>query len=382
MPPHYYLLLAHCATKDLSAADRTILVDKVNGLGAWDVVLDYARWQGMAPLLYQHLRGANLLVSPDFVRELQISFVQSRQQNRIRLSVLNAILDIFNSAGIRVLVLKGAALSLQAYSSIGLRPMRDIDILVSPSSAVGAQESLRTLGFHASTDELEFRFNSHHHLEPAWKTVDGLFVSVEVHHALMHDERLDEEQFDRLYADSQQINHDQPFPVYTLGHEDMLVHLCQHLIQNTTVFSSPRLIWFADIVTYAEKYVVDINWHRLQKRNPLVSHILSLAHCMTPMSEEFKTHLAQHTSGMQNDIGRDFQGWPRTSLGNQMSKGWLRFLGDTFWPSEWWLRLHNGLDSTEPIWRQRIISHPFEIVSWMFHLLGHKLSSNDEEILK
>lgn len=381
LPLTYYLVLAHCARNNLSEAEKKVLVDKTKRLRDWNVMPDYARWHGMAPLLYHHFRDVDLEIPLSVARELQFSFVQTRQQNQIRLSVLDSILDVYNSAGIRALVLKGAALSLCAYSSTGLRPMRDIDILVSPSSVVCAQESLRAMGFHASTDDLEFRLNHHHHLEPAWKTVDGLFVSVEIHHGLAHGEPFDEEQFDRLIADSQLIYRSQALAMRALGHEDMLAHLCRHLIQNTTVFSSPRLIWLADIVTYAEKHVAEIDWYGLRKRSPLVLNMLSLIYHMTPLSQELRSCLAQHTLGTLNDVGRDFRGWPRTSLEEQMEKGLLRFLGDTFWPSEWWLRLHSGLDSAQSIWWQRLVAHPAEIISWIQHWLSHKPSRTNRETL-
>ena len=87
----YYLVLAHCARNNLSEAEKKVLVDKTKRLRDWNVMPDYARWHGMAPLLYHHFRDVDLEIPLSVARELQFSFVQTRQQNQIRLSVLDSI---------------------------------------------------------------------------------------------------------------------------------------------------------------------------------------------------------------------------------------------------------------------------------------------------
>ena len=47
----------------------------------------------------------------------------------------------------------------------------------------------------------------------------------------------------------------------TLGHDDMLWHLCRHMVGLKHPF---RLVWVADIVGYAEAFVEELNWDYLR----------------------------------------------------------------------------------------------------------------------
>jgi hypothetical protein len=78
-------------------------------------------------------------------------------------------------------------------------------------------------------------------------------------------------------------------------------------------------------------------------------------------------------SSIIGGIGLDFEGWPRSSLASQRQKGWQRILGDTFWPSEWWLRLHYGLGSGRALFWHRWLIHPLHILGWVQQLLLERL---------
>lgn len=87
-------------------------------------------------------------------------------------------------AGIDVVLLKGAGLAYTAYSSFAARPMSDVDLLLRPGQAGGAQALLGTLGWdwERGEESQEFYAN-HHHLPPMYDTRGG-GATVELHTAL------------------------------------------------------------------------------------------------------------------------------------------------------------------------------------------------------
>jgi hypothetical protein len=151
---------------------------------------------------------------------------------------------------------------------------------------------------------------------------------------------------------------------YTLGYEDMLWHLCQHLTYHTSVFETFRLIWAADIVSFAERFAVEIDWDRVRQQYPLILHTLSSLHFLTPLPATLRQQAGLTTGRTPQGIGLDFTGWPRSSLAKQRKKGWPAIIQNTFFPSEWWLRLRYSLGAARPLFWYRWVRHPFEIMGW------------------
>ena len=367
-----YHLLAYCARAECNGAQYQQLAQKASELNDWAKIPTQAEAHGLAPLLYLHLQAAGVELPLPVKRELQGLYLRHRRANQVRTRVLSDIISAYQAAGIQVLVLKGAALAQLIYPQPGLRPMRDLDILVKKSDAIRAQRLLAELGFHAPLPENGVLPNKH--LASASLRTEGFLTSVEVHHNL----------FDESFPASMEIEDLTVSPLsfslpqsnltaYTLGYEDMLWHLCQHMTWNASVFRPTRLIWIADIVTFAEHFVHEIDWPRLQAHYPLVLNVLSLIHFMTPLSEALLNQAPIKIGQAPQGIGVHFQGWPSSSIASQKEKGYRRILHDTFFPSEWWLRLHYGVDTTRPLLWYRWVRHPFDILGWTVQLLRERL---------
>jgi hypothetical protein len=141
---------------------------------------------------------------------------------------------------------------------------------------------------------------------------------------------------------------------------------------HATVFTPHRLIWVADIVTFAECFQAEIDWGAVEREFSSIHRTLSLLQFMTPMSESLMKRAALEQGQMPKGIGEEFDGWPRSSIKDQRAKGWPRILHDTFFPSEWWLRLHYNLDSSDSLLWQRWVGHPLHIFGWVRHLLRER----------
>jgi hypothetical protein len=317
-----------------------------------------AEANGLGPLLYVHLKRVGAAHPPHIRRELQGLYLRHRHANQVRTQVMAEILAAFQTANIQVFVLKGMALAHLVYPKPGLRPMRDIDLLVKESQMVQAQHGLADLGFHAPLPDESLQDK---HLAPATRQADGLTVTVELHHNLFELFQMNSMTVDDLTSAPLVFQLDDT-PAETLGCEDMLWHLCQHVAYHASIWEPIRLIWVTDIVDFAERFVDKTDWDRVARHYPLVLNMLSLFHFVTPLSARLRERAAIKIGKSPQGVGREFEGWPRIPWTHQRDKGFRRLVYNTFVPSEWWLRLHYGLNSTQSLFWYRWFKHPLYIL--------------------
>jgi hypothetical protein len=377
-----YDLLPLCArTKSDPILDHQ-LARQANNLTDWKEVPAQAEANGLGPLLYVHLKTAGATYPADTRREVQGLYLRHRHANQVRTHVLREILTAFQAAGIQIFVLKGMALAHLIYSKPGLRPMRDIDLLVKESQMIAAQQTLADLGFDAPLPDAGLLDK---HLAPATRHSDGLTITVELHHNLFESFQMVSMTIDDFTSSPLEFQLDN-ISAQTLGCEDMLWHLCQHVAYHASIWEPIRLIWVADIVGFAEQFVEETNWDRVARQYPLVLNMLSLFHFISPLSARLQQRAGIKIGRSPQGIGQEFEGWPRISWSRGREKGIRQMLFDTFCPSEWWLRLHYGLGSTQSLFWYRWFKHPFYILGpfylaekiklFWFQKLRPRLSAN------
>ena len=351
-----YILLALCARVQGHPTQYQHLQQQAAKITDWRNLTTEAEEHNLTPLVYTHLQAANISI-PDAVKEqLLVRTRQHAHANQIRAKTLAEVLNAFQAAGIDALVLKGAALAHLAYPQPGLRAMRDVDLLVSRSQARQAQRLLAESGFNAPLPDGDLPAK---HLTVAQRTVEGLPVSIEIHH--------------NLYARGTAVTELEtlqptaiPFTLegitaYTLNYEDMLDHIYGHAVN---IFRPLTLIAVADMVGIAENYINEIDWHQV---TPRVRQGLALFHWLTPLSDELLDLAALNTGHRPKGIGQEFQGWPRYALAVQRHKGYTGIVRDTFSPPEWWLRFYYSLPSGSAMWWGRLVRHPLHISGWVRH---------------
>jgi hypothetical protein len=399
-----YRLLAICARAECDATHYEQLAEEAAELKDWEGIAAQAEAHGMAPLLYAHLKGAGVEVPLALKRELQGLYARHRHANQVRTRVLRDIVAAYQTADLPALVLKGAALSHLVYPEPGLRPMSDVDILVPRSDVWRAEQILAELGF--DTSQPAGPVLPHRHLPAATLRSQGLSIDVEIHHQLLSDyfdnaisyvvsmlppivrpiaggKKYDRQQAPsdtapearNGWADPGQAELDgltgpplrfavMDLTAFTFGYEDMLGYLCQHLVSHVNVWDYGRLIWVADIVSFAERFAPEIDWEWIQVHNLSVLNTLSLLHTMTPLSDELLSVAPVKIGHAPQGVGVEYQGWPRARLAHWPEMGYRRALCHTLLPSEWWLRLRYKLGGDNPLFWYRWLRHPL-------HILGH-----------
>jgi hypothetical protein len=115
----------------------------------WERVIATARAHGVAPLLATRLAGR----APEGPREeLRAELRRSVASALLHERILREVAVLAGGAGIDLIVLKGQALSLEAWGGIGLRPSLDVDVLVRHGDAGRLAGLLRDAGWHLAMD--------------------------------------------------------------------------------------------------------------------------------------------------------------------------------------------------------------------------------------
>ena len=242
------------------------------------------------------------------------------------------------------------------------------------------------------------------HLPTATLQTEGLFIQVEIHHQLLSDyfdsaisylrsmalpilgsvssRRLSQNGRIRSASASTGLNGLKLLPLpftlgdltaYTLSLEDMLRHLGQHLTSHVNVWDFARLIWVADIVSWAERFAPQIDWERIERQQRGIIDTLSLLHFMTPLSEDLLDRAGIEIGRVPRQIGVEYQGWPQADRAVWRVKGNWRILHDTLCPSEWWLRLRYKLGSSRSLFWYRWIRHPLYILGHVVRVAAERM---------
>jgi hypothetical protein len=139
-------LLSGQACPELRRRDD-IAVTSILGLDGWRLLATTARREGVAPLLYHALREAGWPadVPTDVQADLRHAYYTTTAVNLLVYRELSRILTALHP--IPIVVLKGAALAVTLYPSIGLRPMGDLDLLVPEERLAETVACLKALGY-------------------------------------------------------------------------------------------------------------------------------------------------------------------------------------------------------------------------------------------
>jgi Uncharacterised nucleotidyltransferase len=101
--------------------------------------------QRLLPLVYRNLSAAGLRVADE--ARLKGVYRAWWYRNQLFLRLAGEALQTLHAAGLRTMLLKGAALCVDYYDDMGARPMADLDVMVPPQSAATAMALLDAEGW-------------------------------------------------------------------------------------------------------------------------------------------------------------------------------------------------------------------------------------------
>ncbi|MFC2054219.1 nucleotidyltransferase family protein [Chloroflexota bacterium] len=249
----------------------------------------------LLPLLYKNLRNNNI-IDPSiniYKREYRATWF------RTNLLYKNAALPLqsFHNAGIRTMIIKGAALTTLYYKDLGLRPMDDVDVLVHPNDALASFDLLEKLGWRQTKKVqkgLDNKFLSFFHSR-GFENESGYSFDINWHLIKLCCQ-VDAD--DSFWKGALPIKF-QDIPVFVLNPTDQLMHVCFHGI--THIPMSPK--WIADAIMILNYSGSEIDWDRLlaqvQERHIILPLHDTLAYLHNHLKASIPERVLRKLSGIQ-----------------------------------------------------------------------------------
>jgi hypothetical protein len=244
----------------LEQSSKTEKAEKLASLSPedWPAVPGEARRQGVAPLLYDRLRGLGGDLPEEITASLRQDYLKNAVRNTRLYQAFGQLIQVLKDQDIPVMALKGIHLAEAVYGNIALRPMGDLDLLVKPEDLARAGTALEKLGYKpfgiGQSIRPDKRHLVFHHPQ------NGL--RVDLHWTLLEDRyrfRIDTE---GCWARSQKLVLGEQ-EVRGLSPEDLLLHLCLHAA--ATIFAL-RLGMLCDLQQLINHYGEKLDWGRIVDR--------------------------------------------------------------------------------------------------------------------
>ncbi|MCJ7625908.1 MAG: nucleotidyltransferase family protein [Anaerolineaceae bacterium] len=240
----------------------------------WDLLGDMTLREGLAGLVYhtwkQNQRPANVPIL--LFAQLGTVFLSSQQQfSATQTELTTRIAKALAKADLQMIITKGTALAGSLYPQTGMRPMIDLDCLVSHSALSHTAAVLSELGYKEVHNQLSlpWRGFQEHHVVMCLPN-DHQALPLELHYALLNAREdffeLNTEWFlsqtEPFYSISANGKSAPDNSLLTFTPAAHLLHLAVHLMMHHGVGASD-LLHFYDIHLLLERWGSQINWDEL-----------------------------------------------------------------------------------------------------------------------
>ena len=262
MPTEELALLLMCRPDTISETDLCAI-----SATEWSRILDWATEHRFAPYLHYNLSQVALAerlpenVAADLAGAYRRATIRALAMQRDMIQT-SSILEL---AGIPHLFMKGAYLARFAYPELGLRPLRDLDVLVPRSAGMDAFNALLDSGLERKAMQQgnpEAHLDERKHLPPL-RYRNG--ATVEVHTMTTAPSRflrIDREQGSYENLARRLVRRDVAGKSICFeGPEDLVLHLCVHAAIDHQFNNGPLIL--SDVGWLLEKHEID--WDLLWK---------------------------------------------------------------------------------------------------------------------
>ena len=150
----------------------------------WRAVGALAEREKLLPVLWSYMRQHSEFIPADVREAFRAQAAVTEFRMALTETALRQVVETLSAEGIRVMLLKGAALATTVYGSFLKRPMGDFDILVPAGEAERAWNVMRSVGWRLELEGGAQFFDSHHHL-PGLVDPKGLNLVLEIHRFML-----------------------------------------------------------------------------------------------------------------------------------------------------------------------------------------------------
>ena len=365
-------LLRYSAYPLLDQAAKIRFKESATRIDDWGLLIKRAESHALSCLLYQHLQTCDVEIPNNHRISFKALTARHQRNNRERIQALVEILECFSGQNITTVILKGMALIHTLYDNTFQRPMGDIDILVERDQALVAQKLLRDIGYRAEERKQGYLYD-HHHLPVATKNQNGISIQIEIHHNALSGDAPGSLSFEEVkdnmieFQSSDQATH-------SLGHVQMLQHLCQHTFEP---IENIKLGAIADIYGYASKYRDEIDWNKVKNEFPFVINTIRCLHFLSPMPITLSELLDEPLCSLPKGIGKGFPPLTSTFIKSRSLKDKLNRV---FNCSDWWLHIFYVVPPEKSLFTAKYLLHPLMVFKWLSRRLlaslKHKFRRN------
>lgn len=254
----------------------------------WALLDRLAAEQRLQPLLHHRQRD-----NPAIPADLRAGWATAYRANAMRALAqaedLRDCVGLLRAAGFAPIALKGSWLAHHAYPHPALRPLRDLDLLLDPETAIPAFRLLEAQGYRRYESDadlaLEPLLKSDKHLPPL---IAPRGTPIELHHRLWEEDGLldhasplvrEDELRARAVTDAADL-------LYPCG-EDMVVHLVVHAVYGHRLDCGPLVLTDLDYQLRREPPDWPAFWARAAREGwrPGARLLLELTrrHCNSPI---------------------------------------------------------------------------------------------------
>ncbi len=243
-------LLANCFAP--AAADAGFPQEATS----WFALTRAAEHRGLCGLVLERAQELGVTIPADVRDVLHTGMARVAAQQLHQTHELSRLLKAFDEAGVPVMLLKGAALTLCLYEETGLRPMSDVDLLVRPAEVDAAMRVLRETGCRRGADLVRDDFFPRFYYETEWVTDSPRPVRLDVHVRPLRPLRIAVTMPDyALWLGAERVDVGCG-PAWIPSREGMFVHLAAHAAYH----GCSRLIWLYDLRRFYKRYGHAIDW--------------------------------------------------------------------------------------------------------------------------
>ena len=349
------LRVAMAAVDEASVDLSSIPLDAIG----WARLAADADAHGLAPLAHLCLQPHREAAPQATMQQLEALALLHRLWHRERTIALAEILQAFERSSIDAIVLKGAALAWTIYAAPALRPMGDMDLMVSGVAAREAQLSLRRLGFDAE-DMMPRRFGRNaHHLPIASRSQNGVTISVEIHRDALSRDTLSSISMSNLTESPRPFDMNGTHAL-ALGHVDTLRHLTHHLLEPSWD-GRVRLVGLVDLLRYALTFHDQIDWRRLETSYAFVLNALRCLHHVIPLPAALARFSPPADTPAPARAGDTIRPLRAILAGRRPTAA----LAELFNPADWWLHAYYGVPAERSLTGVRFGRHPWRVARWL-----------------
>jgi hypothetical protein len=231
----------------------------------------------LLPLVHRNL--LRLGIDEPRLRE---AYRQTRTTNEHLFSAIGPVLNQLQEAGVRTMLLKGAALTVLVYGDPGFRTMHDIDVLVPRGDAATAVRVMCDGGW--TTDLPLLPFHEAHLPRHGQHFRDRNAVALDLHWHLFLDSTRAVEADREMWEASVPMTLEDGTRTAVPAAADLLFHVCVHGIRWSN--TSP-IRWVTDALAILGPPALAIDWDRLLHQAKLRRLVVPLREAVSYLCDTF-----------------------------------------------------------------------------------------------